>query len=282
LDNALEASVLGSGVDGYTPDVLSETAEKIITQEVPTFIDDVVVGANSIYDSVFGFATQTVNAVRSRVATFTRFVSNARNNILTIAQQPAEIKNNIKDFYQESLNIVNTPRDLADTWERLVDFGFLEIPPVINTVIRSNTENNKSVLNEHTRLTALTNLHESSADKNYTTEDEIDSQRKVLNNAYKRLMEDFGDDIDIDNFPALAMDSDFKAAMTILRSNTEKILDEKRQNAFKIVTINPGISSISLTTYRYYGNHENIDELQDLNPNINHANFDGNIQAVSS
>lgn len=281
LDNALEVAVVGSEVDGYTPAVLSATSEKIITQIVPPEIDEIIVGADSIYDTVFGIASKTVGAVRSRVSSFTSFVSNARSDMLTIVQQPFEIKNNIKSFYQEALNIVNTPSDLSDTWERFIDFGFAEVPPVINTIIRRNTENNKSTLNEHTRLTALVNLHESSADKNYSTEDDIEAQRKVLDDGYKRLMEDFKDDIDIDNVTSLAMDADFKAAMTDLRTNTGKVLDQKAQNAFKVVTINPGISSMSLTAYRFYGDHENLDELQDLNPGISWSNSQGNIQAVS-
>lgn len=281
LDNALEEAFVGPLSPGYTPDVLSDTAEKIIEAVEPTFIDQVVVGDNSMYDTVFDFSTKTVGAVRSRVATFTRFVSSARADMLTIVQQPFEVKNNIKAFYQEALNIVNTPRDLSDTWERLLDFGFAQVPPAINTIIRRNTENNKSVLDEHTRLTALTNLYEASADQNYTTESEINDQKKVLDDGYNRLMESFGNDIDLDNFPSLAMDADFKAAMTDLRTNTGKVLDQKAQNAFKVVTINPGKSSMALTAYRYYGDHENLDELQDLNPGISWSNFDDNIQAVS-
>ncbi len=282
LDTALENSVLGSEVPGYTPAVLDDTSEKIITQIVPPEIDDTIVGANSIYDSVHSFTTRAVGAVRSKVAPFTRFVNSARDSMLTIVQQPFEIKNNIEAFYQEALNIVNTPADLSDAWDRLLDFGFVEIPPVINTVIQKNSENNKSTLNEHTRLIALINFYEASADKTYSTEDEIDKQRKVLDSAYKRLMEDFGDDIDLDNVPALAMDADFKAAMTVLRINTNKVLNDKAQNAYKVVTIDPGTSSMALTAYRYYGNHDELDELQELNPNVSHANFKGEIQAVSS
>lgn len=281
LDNALESAINGSEVAGYSPDVQEKTAEKIIEATEPSFIDELVVGANSIYDTVFEFSTKQVNAVRSKVAPFTRFVSNARDNMLTIVQQPFEIKDNIKAFYQATLNIVNTPRDLIDTWERLLDFGFLEIPPVINTIIRKNTENNKSVLNELTRLTALTNLYEASADKNYSTVDEIEEQRKVLDDGDKRLMRDFKDDIDTDNVSVLAMDADFRAAMTDLRINTGRVLDQKVQNAFRVVTIDPGISSMALTAYRFYGDHDTLDELQELNPNINHAGFKGNIQAVS-
>lgn len=281
LDNALENGIVGSNVPGYTPDVLSNTSEKIITQVIPTEIDDAVVGANSIYDTVFDFTTKTVSAVRSRVASFTRFVSGVRGDMLTIVQQPFEIKNNIKAFYLEAVNIVNTPSDLSDTWERLIDFGFAEVPPAINTIIRRNSENNKSSLNEHTRLTALVNLYEASADKDYTTESEIDKQRNVLNAAYRRLMENFRNDIDTDNFTPLAIDADFKDAITNLRTNTGKVLDQKAQNAFKVVTINPGISSMALTAHRFYGDHDTLDELQALNPTVNHQRFRGNIQAVS-
>jgi prophage DNA circulation protein len=282
LDNAMEAAILGPDVPGYTPDVLSATSEKIIEAIEPTFIDQITVGANSIYDTIFDYTTGVVSAVRSKVATFTSFVSNARSDMLTIVQQPFEIKNNVKDFYAAALNIVNSPSDLSEAWDRLIDFGFLETPIGTDTVIQQNTENNKSTLNEHTRLTALVNLNESSADKDYTTEEDIDAQNKVLDDGYRRLMENFGNDLDLTNVTPLAMDADFKAAMTTLRANTKAVLDAKRQNAYRVVTINPGTSSMALTAYRYYGDHEELDELQDLNPNSNHANFIGNIQAVSS
>lgn len=252
-------------VSPILPEELTETAEK----------------AESIYDEVLEVSKSALNVIQSKVATFTSFVSDSKADVLTIVQIPFSMKNNLESLYSSALDIVNTPGDLYDMWNRLIDFGFLDIRLPIITESRRISEGNKSVLNEHTRIEALINSYEAGADREYETTDEIATTREELNAAHERIMEEYDDDIDTDNVPVLAEDPDLRTAIADLRTNAEQILNEKEQNAWRVIQVDPGRSSMALTAYRYYGNIDNLDIVRELNPNANHADFDETINAIS-
>ena len=248
---------------------------------LPVEISEAITKGTEIYDSVNDTISSTVGTIRSKVATFTRVVATGKRNIATIVQAPFSIKENLKALYSSALDVVNTPADLFDSWNRLIDFGFLDIKKDVITPSRERAQGNKSILSEHTRLTAFVSLTEAAVYKEQPTEIELNADRKIIDDNYKRLLEDFTEDIDTENVPVLAQDPVIRAAISDLRVLASKVFDQKEQNAWKVVTISPNLTSMSVTAHRFYGNFDTLNELQNLNPGVNHSRVSGDIQAVS-
>jgi prophage DNA circulation protein len=236
--------------------------------------------AENIYDEILEASQGALNTVREKVSTFTRFVADSKSKVLTIAQLPFSMKDNLESLYSSALDIVNAPRDLYDMWNNLIDFGFLDLKLPVITESRRTSEGNRSALREHTRISALINSYEAGSNREYQTTDEINAARTELDTAYRRIMEEYDDDLDSDNLPVLAEDPDLRTAMASLRTGTMAVLNEKEQNAWRVVEIDPGQSSMALTSHRYYGNLDNLDIIRELNPDVNNASFEQAINAI--
>jgi prophage DNA circulation protein len=247
--------------------------------EIPDTLESSGNKLDDIYEDVFSSVSGGVNLVQDKVSTFTRTVSEGRSKVFSIVQQGFIVKDSVKDLYDSALDVVNTPEDLLESWKRLVDFGFLDIQGLTDTVFRRNKENNKSSLNEHTRINALINTFEATAYTDFETETELDAAQKVLDDNYELLINGF--DTGSDDVESLAENPEVRKTMAELRTRTRKVLNDKDQNTWRVVDIEPGISSMALTSYRYYESLDNVDILRRLNTSVNAANFDTSIQAVS-
>lgn len=271
----------------------------------PSILERIAEKATSIYDTVFDSVSAVTNTIQSNVSKFTSIVNNAKSKINSIVQQGSTIKQSLEDLYGGMLAIVNFPADLADSWESLLDFGFADdlfsmfgtgsdttsIDPssAVDTVLRVNENKSLVLLNEHTRLNALVGLYEAAAYKEYDTDADIDIMREKLNDSFKTQLVlkiiDFSDntlsDAQLAEISPIADDLEVRKNIHELRTTVNKILDQKEQNAWKVQNISPGKSSMLLTTFRYYGGIDNLPLLTGLNPSVNSANFDQDIQAVS-
>jgi prophage DNA circulation protein len=253
LDDALENQYVDPGI----PETLDSAANKLdlIYQAVETAISDIV------------------GLIQENVAEFTKVVSDGRRRIFTTVQEGSTLKTALTDLYSSALSVTAMPEELGIAWESLIDFGISEPVGKTNTVFRANEENNRLILNEHTRVNALINLYESAAFNDYATDLDIDQIRTVLNDAYITQMNSASG--------LLTMEPGVRTALSQLRTTVNKILDEKEQNIWRVVIISPGKSSMLLAGFRYYGSLDTLDLLQQLNPEVNTANFNQDITAVS-
>jgi prophage DNA circulation protein len=247
------------------PEELTETANK----------------ATEIFEDVKAAIIGVTGTIEEKVSDFTRVVDDAIADVFTIVQTAEGLKDTLEAVYSTALDVANTPVELADAWEGLLDFGFLDVKRDLSTVSRLISEGNKVLLNEHTRLTALTNLYEALVFKDFQTEPELDADRKLLNDSYQRLLKEYTEDIDTENLSNIASDQDIQTSFAELRVLAGKIFNQVEQNIWRVVDISPGKTSMALTVYRYYGNLDNLSLLQSLNPDVNHARFNQDIQAVS-
>jgi hypothetical protein len=94
-------------------------------------------------------------------------------------------------------------------------------------------------------------------------------------------MKDFDQDLDTGSVMVVAEDPDVRKTVAELRVKANKVIDNKEQSVFRVVEIEPGMTSFALTTHRYYGSLDNLDLIKTLNPSVNWGNFDEPIQAVS-
>ena len=255
--------------------------------QLPETLDASATKLDGIYDSISAAIEEAitgVDSIQNKVAEFTKIVSDGKALVFTAAQQAATVKTALIDLYSSALSVVSLPQDLFSACDPLIDFGFLESEGKTNTVPRAREESNRRILNEHTQTTALINLYEAAVYKDYQTDVEIDETRTLLNNAYTDQINQISDEISPE--PAqpvipLAADPEVRTTIAQLRTTVNKILNEKEQNIWRVVTISPGKSSMLLTAYRYYGNLDTLSILQGLNLEVNSANFNEEISMVS-
>lgn len=243
--------------------------------------------AEEIYQDVQDGINTVVSPIQSTAATFNRVATAARNTVFRITQSARALRNSITNLYNTGLAVSNDPSALIETWKGLLDFNLgsngvsSDVAPT-PTIRRQVIEENDSILNEHTRLTALINLYEATAFNNYTTETEINNDEELLDSKYTDYVETAISSIEDSNVASLAANPDFRTAMAQLRSSSKSNFTQKKQNVWRVVSISPGRTSMALATYRYFGDLDELDELIQLNPSVNAANFNKDaIQSVT-
>lgn len=238
---------------------------------------------NSVQTSV----NSITSPIESNAATFNRIVNTLTGIVTVTAQNATDLKIALQNTYNSALVIVNNPSLLTNAWAGLLNFNIgssgnsSDVGPV-NTVQRQRKESNESIIDEHTRIMALINLYESSAYTAFTTINEIETARATLDDAYNRYMELAITEANAALVASLAANANVRATMADLRNKSRINFDIQEQNVWKVVTIQPGISSMALTAYQYYGKLDTVDGLIGLNPEINvGAILVNEIQAVS-
>jgi prophage DNA circulation protein len=255
--------------------VLNDAFEdQYIVPILPETLDSAATKLDSVYEAVESAIINITSTIQSKIAEFTKLVSSGRREVFTVVQNAFNLKTALFDLYTSALSVINLPEDLSVAWESLLNFNALETAGKTNTVPRTREENNRLIFNEHTRATALINLYEAAAFNDYETDVDIDNIRTVLNNAYD-------DQINSTPVGLLATDPDTRTELAKLRVTVNKVFDEKEQNIWRVVTISPGKSSMLLTGYRYYKSLDTLELLQELNPDVNWANFNQDMTAVS-
>jgi prophage DNA circulation protein len=258
----------------------SALESSFINPEFPKVSDTSGSTLDDIYEEVFNQVSSVTNAVQTKISEFTRVVENGRSSVFSIVQQATTVKTSIQDLYLAAINVVNTPSDLLDAWSNLTDFGFLDTQGKTNTVPRQNEENNRSILNEHTRVNALINAFEAAVYTNFQTDVELSNAQQILNDAYNTQIEQFRETVSSE-VNSLAANPNVRQTISELRNLSRQVFDEKEQNIWRVVTIDPGTTSMLLTSYRYYGNIDNLNLIIGLNDDINVANFKTPITAIS-
>jgi prophage DNA circulation protein len=269
-------------------DVLHAALEDTYTEPTKSnSLESAADKADEIYQDVQDNLNLVVGPIQSASASFNRIATAARNTVFRTVQSGSALRNSLTSLYNTGLAISSDPAAITEAWKNLLDFNLnsdgiaSDVAPT-PTVQRQAIEENNSILNEHTRLMALVNLYESTAFTNYTTEDELNADEALLDSKYNAYMEQAIDVIGALNVTALAAASELRTAMAALRTLSKSNFIKKKQNVWRVVSISPGRTSIALTSFRYFGDLEEIDELTELNPSINTANFfESTIQSVT-
>lgn len=195
---------------------------------------------------------------------FDRALGTSLIDIYSTALTAEDFANTMTTFYDTVL-AVNPPEKMLGVWENLLDFGVDTPIGAINTAIKISEDTNTKALNGHTKVNALINYYESISFSTFNTDEELNEITESIANSFDNI---FGD---VDN--PLANDHELRQAVLEVKTATGKVLDEASENAFKIITIKPGETSLALLSYRLYGNLDNLDFLMELNPSINPANI---------
>ena len=279
------------------PTVTSETAVTKAAEDARTELDADLEDKFEVPDTVQNFTAITdkatelwestqdsinavVDLVSEKAATFNRVVRTSVNNVFSIVQSAADLKDSVSLIIDTALDTARSPEQLLAAWTSLLSTPLFPIGNT-NTLQQTQKERNNALLSEHMRLTALANTYEATIYTNFNTDVELEAAKSFLDDNYIEYLFRVIDDLKEDNVISITGTQAVRIAFANLRNIAQKVFDEKEKAVFRIVNITPGNTSMALTAYRYYGNLDFIDFLTTLNLNVNNANFNEEIKALS-
>lgn len=275
---SLDAAMAGIYVEPKTSFEVTKSRDKLIDAVgILSELIDTVASPNILKKTLF-------NQQKNKT------IANAGNYVQSAEQMVSELSS----CFRRALAIVETPDQLIEQWTQGLGFGYLVNPSKYfgvfsqdrglnvgrtNTVKRKNAEVNRQLFNEYFRVHSLINLYEAAAYKDFGTDAELNETMDALATAYWLQ---FQDAYEVDPAIALASnDQDVRDKLLVLRSNAIATYNEKLQNVWHIVDIEPGVSSMALTAYRYYGDLSNLDLLANLNQDDKVSYLSQGIKAVA-
>ncbi len=234
-----------------------------------SIVDTILAIMNGITDAI----DDVVGPIQSFVASTKSAINKFRNSVYKIMETATSLKASLEDVYNNFVQLSLDAETLADAWNSLIGYESDEEDQPDNTASRANRSNNTKAVAEQTRLIGLIGLMEATANTDYNTTEDLQSALDLIEVNYNNLMiTDPGD---------LALNPATRAAIIKLRYTVKTVLDNQIGKIWRVADIDPGRTSISLVTYRYYGALDNVDSMIGLNPDINIANFNEQIKALT-
>ena len=245
-------------------------------------------------DAVQDGIDSVIGPLESAIATVSSTINEFRAKIFRIAQTGTRIKDAFANLYNDMLQLTLDPATLTTMWQDLINFGTETTtaegrpgPPntsspigPTDTVKRNRNETNKSLIDEQARITGLIGLMESLAFTEFTTADELTVSVAVTDERFSSYFQENEQESET-GVPSLAFNNDVRVSVLQLRAGLKNVLDAQLANIWRTVTERPGRSSMALTAYRYYGDHETLENIIELNPGVNAANFSKEITLVT-
>ncbi|MCK5019191.1 MAG: DNA circularization N-terminal domain-containing protein [Candidatus Peribacteraceae bacterium] len=255
--------------------------EKYIPPETTLNFTTITEKATELWTSIQEKINANVVLSSEGAATFNRVVRTSIGNVFSVVQSGASLKNAISLIIDSALNTGQVPQQLDASWNSLTGESLLPIGNT-NTVEQLQREKNNALLTEHLRLTSLANSYESKVYTDFTTDDELESAKAFLDRLYIEYLLQIIDELKELNLNSLTEDQTVRDTFADLRDTAREVFDDKEKTVFRVAEITPRKTSMALTAYRYYGDLTKIDLLTDLNPDINHANFNEEIKVLSN
>ena len=227
---------------------------------------ELVGGMVDAFDNVHSFAGKITDEINS-YASLINTVSTEINQIVAVPQQLADTV----------LNLFSTVNGLFGTVEAAFDaltspdfFGFGDNDQDIHqsTQGRVLRAQNRDVVNQAIQSGALGYAYLNAAQIDFQTTGGIDSVSILLEDQYSKIqgaqgVATVGLATPINTVRGVSRQT--LIALTDLRTITNKLLDDKRIEARKVVTINTRRMPMAVLAYRYYGNTDLTDTLLALN-----------------
>lgn len=228
-------------------------------------------GINSVVSPIEAAASEFNKTVRA--LTFAPYA---------LLQDAAKLKDSFRLIFDSALAVVSTPQSLKNVWDSLLEGDFLP-PEVLKSQFASNNYRSQINLDEHFKLHCLTNAYEAAAFSDFLTDEDLQNTKDFLNENYTKALLDIVFVLKTYNVESIIEGNTvLQASFNNLRSLARTIFEQKETNLYQILEIEaPQRTSLALIVYNYYNNLDLLDKIDELNPEINPANFTGKIKVLS-
>lgn len=268
--NQLVSSLAGSAklsLDAAFKSVFSNNGFSDLIIDNAEQLTDVSELLGGSFDGVSGLVSENLSVFKSSLTSFA-------NNALVTARNGTSIADGLRGIYDKLDEISPQIGEFYEGFKDLTGYNLDRVAKPLTTAKRILEELNLSSIDDHTRLNGLVSAYEAATYKEYETDQELLAVKTELDESYDSLVERAKED-------SIAYNIDFRDDINALRNKARESFELKAVNAWRVVDIDAGESSLSNISYRYYESLDQVDTILKLNPNINAAESDGAIIGLS-
>ena len=232
-------------------------------QDAQELLDNV----GEVFTDVVSFATTLTTEINQYAANINEFTTSI-NQLIAI---PQDLANSIKSVFSTIDGLFSSIEATFDAFTNFEFFDFGDDDIEINQTTQGRVQraDNRDTVNQSIQTFALGYAYLNAVQIDFQTVDDIDAANVILEDQYAKI------------FNTLCLCSETSAALTDLRTIANKLLDDKRVEAKRIITINTKKMPMSVLAYQYYGSTELTDTLLELNA-IKGASFvEGDIKILT-
>lgn len=234
----------------------------------PNNYDDGVSAVQSVAD-LFKSASEGTGQAADQIDGYRRELDNFTDSINQLIVDPAALAQGIGSLFNSLNNLYEAPSDLFTAFKKLFNYGNddPEINPTTFDLIER--KKNRDVMRCVMKTQALGYAYVAAADTEYQTVRDVDQANDELEQQYL---------ISTAEVTCSASSGD----LNNIRTQANATLAEIRISARRIITITTKRIPLSVLAYKYYGNTDLVDTLQQLN-NLDQVSFvEGDIEILTS
>ena len=234
----------------------------------PNNYDDGVSAVQAVADS-FKSASEGTGQAADQIDEYRRELDNFTDSINQLIVDPAALSQGIGSLFNSLNNLYEAPGDSFTAFKNLFNYG--DDDPIINptTFDLIERKKNRDVMRGAMKTQALGYAYVASSDTEYQTVRDVDQANDELEQQYLISVAE-----DVSNASAGDLNN--------IRTQANATLAEIRISARRIITITTKRTPLSVLAYKYYGNTDLVDTLQQLN-NIEQVSFvEGEVEILTS
>jgi len=242
-------------------------------------IFDAVDTVNDALDAVNDAINDVVDPIEEVVAKTKSSINKFRSGIYSIVQTAAGMKNSFEDLYNTFIQLSLDPGTLSNAWMNLINFGTdSDGKPSpkrsSSTYKRSVAANNRKTIESYNQTIGYAGLMEGIGNTDFASTAELNEAIEEADQIYSNLFENNPSDLNLD--------PDVRSSALDLKDAVRTILDSQSAKTWRSQELDPGFTSLSLASYRYYGNIDLLQTLIDLNPDQSVSQIKNPIQAITT
>lgn len=223
-------------------------------------------GMADAFDEVRAFTGIITDEINSYASTINKF-STEINQLIAI---PQDLANSVHNVFSTIDGLFSSVEATFDAFinPSFFDFGDNDQEIHQTTQGRVQRAQNRDVINRAMQTFALGYAYLNAAQIEFQTVEDIDVVSTILDDEYNKIQSAQGVAVSGLATPLetiRGVSNETLTALTDLRTIANKLLDDKRTEARKIITVDTKQMPMSVLAYRYYGNTDLTDTLLELN-----------------
>ena len=227
---------------------------------------DLVGGAVDAFNEVTAFASTITTEINQYAANINAFTAEV-NQLISI---PQDLANSVQNIFSSVDGLFSSVEATFDAFANptFFDFGDNDSKVHQTTHGRVQRAQNRDVFNQAMQSFAVSYAYLNAAQVEFETVEDIDAVNSILEDQFNKIQSSQGV-----SEPGLAtpantikgVSNSTLTAIADLRIIVNNLLDAKRTEAKKVITISTKQMPMAVLAYRYYGNTELTDTLLELN-----------------
>lgn len=269
---------IGNSINFSNLDILSDNLLSLLATNIGfgfslfnnypnNFLD--AVSLISLIAGAFNINTRLFTQNRGFINIFSQLLNSYTSSANQLVTNPSELGNQTMNLFKETDNVVTAPEDKLTVYTKFYDFNDTQsrVPPT--TFERIQRQNNRDILNDSIQAGALVQSYRAATQIEFTNVRELDQVQDTLETQYQKLA----------NKDSLS--DDVKLGLQDLRNDSRLFFEQEKLNVNQIDTIETFLQPLTVLTYQYYGDIDNVEKLVELNDVKNPSFVEGQIAILT-